>query len=207
MSSAAANLSADSLERELTTLARELNAGNYRFLVLLGEFERRGGYLEAGQASCAHRLSWRCGVGLVAAREKVRVARALEGLPRVADAMQRGVLSYCKVRALTRIATAENEAWLLSMEAETVSQVEKLVRLYRREDCATANDRFAERFLECYVDENGEVVIKARLPPEQGAVFMKALRGAADLVREGRAIHVNHWSRRMLRGRLRGAER
>src|SRR5262245_55300141 len=147
MLNGAVKLSAECLERELTTLARELNAGNYRFLVLLAEFERCGGYVETGQASCAHWLSWRCGFGLVAAREKLRVARAVEGLPRVADAMRRGVLSYCKVRALTRIATPENEEWLLSMaEAETVSQVEKVVRLYRREDCATANERFAERY-------------------------------------------------------------
>jgi hypothetical protein len=39
---------------------------------------------------------------LVAGREKVRVARALPGLPKIADAMRRGVPSDCKARAMTR---------------------------------------------------------------------------------------------------------
>ncbi|HKU44685.1 MAG TPA: hypothetical protein VJR89_41280, partial [Polyangiales bacterium] len=67
----ASTLSDDAVERELTTLMGHLNAANYRFLVLLAEFERRGGHTGTGLASCAHWLSWRCGIGLVAAREKV----------------------------------------------------------------------------------------------------------------------------------------
>jgi len=85
-----------SLEHDLTTLAAHLNAGNYRFLELLAEFDRRGGHVGWGIASCAHWLQWKCGIGLVAAREKVRVARALPALPKIAGAMRRGVLSYCK---------------------------------------------------------------------------------------------------------------
>src|SRR5690349_8336031 len=85
------------LEDELTTLAAHLNAGNYRFLELLAEFDRRGGHTGWGIVSCAHWLQWKCGIGLVAAREKVRVARALEQLPKLSDGMRRGALSYCKV--------------------------------------------------------------------------------------------------------------
>jgi hypothetical protein len=49
--------------------------------------------------------------------------------------LRRGVLSYCKARALTRIATADNESYLLSIaEVGTVSHVEKTVRLYRRSE-------------------------------------------------------------------------
>ncbi|HKP60824.1 MAG TPA: DUF222 domain-containing protein [Polyangiales bacterium] len=189
MSDDIVELSDASLEQALTTLVGHLNAGNFRFLELLAEFDRRGGHVGIGLASCAHWLSWRCGIGLVAAREKVRVARALVGLPRVADAMRRGVLSYCKVRALTRIATPENEGSLLSIaEKGSVSHVERVVRLYRGAQCAEeleqANERFAGRYLQCYVDETGAVVVKALLAPEQGAVFMKALRGAADVLRE-----------------------
>jgi hypothetical protein len=127
--------SIDTLEHELTTLAAHLNAGNYRFLELLAEFDRRGGHVGWGIVSCAHWLQWKCGIGLVAAREKVRVARALGGLPKISDAMRRGVLSYCKVRALTRIATADNEELLVQIgETGTMSHVEKMVRLYRKTD-------------------------------------------------------------------------
>jgi hypothetical protein len=69
---------------------------------LLAEFDRRGGHVGWGIASCAHWLTWKCGIGLVAAREKVRVARALEGLPKLADAMRRGVLSYGRSRGSRR---------------------------------------------------------------------------------------------------------
>ena len=55
--------------------------------------------------------------------------------PLISDAMRRGVLSYCKVRALTRIATKENEAFLVQLgETGTVSHVEKTVRLFRLHD-------------------------------------------------------------------------
>src|SRR5262245_59174936 len=135
----------ESVERELTTLAGHINAGNFRFLVLLGEFDARRGFAGVGFAGCAQWLSWRCGMGLVAARERVRVARALRRLPLVSEAMRRGVLSFCKVRALTRAATAENEAELLAMaEVSSVPQVEKVVRLIRRvgraEELAEGNE-------------------------------------------------------------------
>ena len=179
----------DSLEQELTALAGHLNAGNYRFLKLLAEFERRNGHVGWGIQSCAHWLSWKCSIGLVAARDKVRVARALEALPKLSDAMRRGTLSYCKVRALTRIATPQNEELLLSLgEAATVSHVEKAVRLYRRTEraqhLATANAQHADRHVQCYVDADGSVVIRGRLTPEHGALVMKALASAGDTLRE-----------------------
>lgn len=179
----------EALERELTDLAGHLNAGNYRFLMLLAEFDRRGGHVGIGIASCAHWLSWRCGIGLIAAREKVRVARSLASLPKIADAMRRGILSYCKVRAMTRVATPENEQVLLSVaEAGTVHHVEKLVRIYRRLDRAdernAENERYAKRYLQSFVDDDGTVVIRARLAPEQGQQFLSALRAACTVLQD-----------------------
>jgi len=130
--------SIEALEDELSTLAAHLNAGNYRFLELLAEFDRRGGHVGWGIVSCAHWLQWKCGIGLVAAREKVRVARALSALPKISDALRRGVLSYCKVRALTRVATAENEDFLVQLgETGTVSHVAERAS---REACAAEPD-------------------------------------------------------------------
>ena len=185
----AAPVSTDILEQELTTLAAHLNAGNYRFLELLAEFDRRAGHVGWGIASCAHWLQWKCGIGLVAAREKVRVARALVQFPLISDAMRRGVLSYCKVRALTRIATKENEAFLVQLgETGTVSHVEKTVRLFRRtnrpEELAAANEQHADRGLRCYFDDTGTLVLEGRLDPVQGALVMKALQAAGAALRE-----------------------
>ena len=182
-------LSVEALESELTTLAGHLNAGSFRFLRLLAEFARREGYAGFGIASCAHWLSWKCGFGLVAAREKVRVARALEALPLISEAMRLGTLSYCKARAITRVATPANESLLLSIaENGTVTHVEKTVRLFqqglRAEELEAANARHADRYAQCYFDERGQLILRAQLPPEQGALFMKALEAAAEALWE-----------------------
>lgn len=179
----------EQLEDELTTLAGHLNAGNYRFLKLLAEFERREGYAGWGIVSCAHWLSWRCGLSLVAARERCRIARALEELPLISDAMRAGRVSYCKVRAITRVATPDNEALLLQVaEHGTVTHVETTVRLYRKaqsaEQLEQANQVYRERQLNHFVDDDGSFVIRGRLHPEQGALLRKALEAAARELHE-----------------------
>src|SRR4030081_2370906 len=69
------------------------------------------------------------GLDLGAARELVRVARALGTLPLLAQALARGELSYAKVRALTRVASPETEARLLGVgRAGTAAHVERIVR-------------------------------------------------------------------------------
>lgn len=126
-------LSTPDLVAEITTLAGHLNAANARFLALAAELDRRKGWAEWGVKSCAHWLNWKCGITLGAAREKVRVARALEKLPKVAGAMADGRLSYFKVREMTRVADAGNEDYLLNIAlCGTASHVERTVRGYRR---------------------------------------------------------------------------
>ena len=118
----------DRLADEIAELAAHLHAATYRLLMLLREYDAREAW-GWGFRSCAHWLSWRTGIAPGAAREKVRVARALGSLPRISAAMERGGLSYSKARALTRVATADNESSLLEFaQAATASQVEGLVR-------------------------------------------------------------------------------
>jgi len=97
---------------EIAELSAHLDAATAHLLDLIREFDARGGW-GTGFRSCAAWLSWRVGLDPAAARERVRVARALGGLPRLAQALARGELSYSKVRALTRIATPETEERLL----------------------------------------------------------------------------------------------
>src|SRR5262249_15615893 len=99
---------------EIAELSAHLEAATARLLDLIREFDARGGW-NKGFRTCAEWLSWRVGLDPGAAREKVRVARALGGLPLLAGALARGELSYAKVRALTRVATAETEARLLTV--------------------------------------------------------------------------------------------
>jgi hypothetical protein len=102
------------LGETIASLAAGLHAATYEMLVLLREFDARTGWGN-GFPSCAHWLHWRTGFDLGASREKVRVARALPSLPRISRAMQHGRVSYAKVRALTRVATPENEESLLNV--------------------------------------------------------------------------------------------
>jgi hypothetical protein len=179
----------ETIEIEITTLVGQLNAGNYRFLMLLGEFDERHGYEGDGMQSCAHWLVWRCGFAMGTAKEKVRVARALRVMPKIREAMQRGALSYCMVRAITRGDTAESEETLLKIAQEgTVSHVEKTLRLRRRgqgtEELERQNARHASRYLQMYVAEDGCLVLNGILSPEQGARVRAALLAGEEALRE-----------------------
>src|SRR5205807_9551202 len=73
--------------------------------------------------------------GSTPARPASACAHALGTLPRLAQALARGELSYSKVRALTRVATPETEERLLAVgRAGTAEHVERIVRGWRRVD-------------------------------------------------------------------------
>ena len=174
----------DQLGETIAALAARLHAATYELLVLLREFDERKGW-NNGCLSCAHWLHWRTGIDLGAAREKVRVAKALPALPLVSAAMQHGQVSYAKVRALTRVATPENERSLLDLAlAGTAAHVERFVRAWRRVDrieaAKHAETQHLNRQLSTWVDDDGMVVIRGRLTPEVGAVVQRALEAAAD---------------------------
>ena len=79
-----------------------------------------------------HWLAWRLGWDPATAREKVRAARGLGALPAIDEALPSARLSYAKVRALTRVATPDNEGTLLEMAlVATGAQLERLCRGYR----------------------------------------------------------------------------
>ncbi|MEO8064536.1 MAG: DUF222 domain-containing protein [Pseudomonadota bacterium] len=175
----------DELATEICTLAGRINAANHRWLLLIAEFDRRKGWSESATQSCAHWLNWKCGVAMGAAREKVRVARALENLPKISAAMANGALSYSKAREITRVASAETEdALLMIAEHGTAQHVEKLVRAFRR--CQEAEELSREarqqqaRGVNFRYDDDGSLVLTCRLPAETGALVMKALDVAVD---------------------------
>jgi 5-methylcytosine-specific restriction endonuclease McrA len=176
----------DRLGEEIAELSAHLDAACAKLLDLIREFDACGGW-NNGFRSCAHWLSWRVGLDLGAARQRVRVARALGSLPRLADALARGELSYAKVRALTRIATPETEERLLAVgRAGTADHVERIVRGWRRVDAAAeareTRQREKSRALHVYQGEDGMVVIRGRLTPEAGAVLMRALEAAREVL-------------------------
>jgi len=186
----------DRLGDEIAALSAHLDAATAHLLDLIREFDARGGW-NTGFRSCAAWLSWRVGLDPGAARERVRVARALGTLPRLAQALARGELSYAKVRALTRVATPETEERLLAVgRAGTAEHVERIVRGWRRMDRkAEAREtarRHTSRALHVYQDEDGMVVVRGRLAPEVGALLVQALAAAREtLYQQRRASDVS----------------
>ncbi len=177
------------LEDEITELSAHINAATYRLLTLIREFDERHGWSGAGLKSCAHWLNWKCGIALGAAREKVRVAHTLQDLPLISSALHSGRISYSKVRAMTRVATPQNEDYLMMIaDHGTASHVERLVRNYRKvkrnEALERDNQHHALRELNWYIDDDGSYVLKARLSPEQGARITQALDAATSAIRE-----------------------
>src|SRR2546429_1100395 len=182
----------DRLGDEIAELSAHLDAATARLLDLIRGFDTRDGW-NPGFSSCAAWLSWRVGLDPGAARERVRVARALGTLPRLAQALAHGELSYAKVRALTRVATPETEERLLVVgRAGTADHVERIVRGWRRVDriaeAREAARRHGSRALHVYQDEDGMVILRGRLAPEVGAVLVQALAAARErLYQQARA--------------------
>jgi hypothetical protein len=161
-----------------------IDAATHRFLTKLREFDRVGGWFTAGALSCAHWLSWRVGMDLGAAREKVRVARALEGLPKIDEALKGGEISYSKVRAMTRVANGDNEDMLLTMARRmTGAQLEKTCRLVRQVrglEGERPEDEDGRRYVTSRATDDGMVSIQVRLFPEEAGRVLKAFEAAAE---------------------------
>ncbi len=174
---------AEELGVQITQLCSHIYAAEARLLTLIREFDEKECWAEQGFCSCAHWLNFKCGIGMNAAREKVRVAKALADLPKIDKGLSAGELSYSKVRAMTRVADESNEDYLMMIAKHgTAHHVEKLVSKYRSakraQDAALAEEQYCDRELSHYYDHDGCLVVKARLPAEQGALIVKALEMA-----------------------------
>lgn len=174
----------DQLEREIGELAAHINAATCRWLLLVGELDRRETWRDWGCKSSADWLSLRCGVAPGAAREQIRVARKLAELPAVREAFAAGTLSYSKVRAISRVASAECEHDLLELARySTAAQLERLARAYRGV-LATQTERLKDSHRSRYVtwewDDDGSLLFRGRLPADDGALLVRSLEAARD---------------------------
>jgi len=173
------------LGAEITELCSYIYAAEHRFLTLIRKFDEQRGWAWLGFHTCAHWLNFNCGMGMNAARERVRVAHALGNLPKIDARFASGALSYSKVRAMTRIADESNEDYLLMIAKHgTAYHVEKLVSKYRRvvrlNDADAVRTLYDNRQLSCYYDHDGSLVIKGRFSAEQGALIVNALEMAME---------------------------
>src|SRR6185503_15892961 len=168
---------------EIAELSAHLDAATHQLLTLIRRFDEAGGWAHQGALSCAHWLSWRVGLELGAAREHVRVARSLAELPLIDDALRLGRVSYSKVRALTRVATAATEESLLDMaRSSTASQLERICRSYRLALRNATDERPEDEVERRWVRERetdaGLVRFELQLRAEEAAVVRRALEVA-----------------------------
>jgi hypothetical protein len=172
----------DELERDICELSAHLAAATCRWLLMIAEFEERGGWHGWGIKTCAHWLSWRCSLSLRTARQHLFVARRLRELPLVRERFARGELSYCKVRAIARAATPETEARLVELaEYASGAQLDKIVAGYCGVLAATLQaerDAHDLRHLSWSWDDQGSLRVSARLPADEGALLIKAVEAA-----------------------------
>jgi hypothetical protein len=173
-----------SIEDEIVALATQADVGLHRMLTLLREYDAKKQWAKHGMKSCVAWLGWRVGIGHGAAREHVRVARALGKLPSIDAAMAGSRISYSKVRALTRTATPENEEKLLGMAlAATASQLEHICRGVRVMDAQYDGVKKPElgRFVRTRSLPDGTIVLEARLEVDEA----KRVLDAIDRARAG----------------------
>mgnify|MGYP001814261983 FL=1 len=121
------------LADEITELCACRYALEAKLLTLLRQFDEEEHWSRLGFSSCAHWMNCHCSIGLTTARQKLRVAHALKNLPKISATFAEGRLSYSKVRAMTRIADASNEDYLMMIAKHgSAWHVETLVSKYRR---------------------------------------------------------------------------
>ena len=173
------------LEAEILTLSGHLAAATCRFLILIAEYDRRGGWGTWECTSAAQWLGWKCGMSRRTAQEHVRVARALEELPVMTAAFAAGQLSYSKVRAMTRVATPKSESDLVAVALHgTASHVDRIVAGFctvkRNVDPERGRMQLRRRGIWCHTAEDGTGTLTVRGDPAAIAAILQTIDSAAD---------------------------
>ena len=175
----------EALDENILNLCTHINAATYELLIMIREFDERGGCLKWGLESTAVWLAWRCDLSMATAREKVRVAQALKRLPLISEAFSSGELSYSKVRSLTRVASPDNEeelvAFALRNTASHVADYCRELRMGSTLSIDVAERAFTNRSFRLRRDaDRGIVSITLELPLETSELIEKALDKARD---------------------------
>jgi len=172
----------EELGQEIASLSAHLDAATHRLLECIRRFDEAKGWHEQGAISCANWLAWRVGLDPNTAREKVRVARALGSLPAIDEAFRSARLSYAKVRALTRVATHQNEDKLLEMALfATGAQLERLCRGYRSVSAGRVTPETEERSVQRRLLPGGMVRLELVLEPDEADMVMRAIQRAREV--------------------------
>ena len=109
------------LRAQLEEVVETWAKSQYELVTLAAEFADSPEWVLTGSPTPAHWLAIIADVEPCTAREWIRIGRQVKTLPATADALRTRAISYSKVRTLTRLATAENEAELLDIATTTTA--------------------------------------------------------------------------------------
>ena len=175
---------------ELQHVAEQLEVERLRRLAAL---DRRRVFERDGHLSVASWLVSRFRVGWGAARDQVRVARALEEMPQTRTALDEGDLSMSAVRLLVSARDIDPEAFVHAeaqlVEAARIHSVGDLQRVaafwrqqVEREQLRSGGEEAARarRRLHASVSFLGMVRVDGDLDPETGETLLTAINAVLD---------------------------
>ncbi len=172
---------ADGLAGQICAAAADTARSTCTLLELVGEFDASNAIrFWTDVKSVAHWLSWACSMSPGAAREHVRVARALRRMPSITSLFREGRLSYSKVREVTRVVDVIDEQRLAGLAlTATAAQLAATISGFRSADGRRIGQQ-NQRRVSWREREDGMVELRARLPKEDAAVLLAAIEGAKD---------------------------
>ena len=170
-----------SCRAEVLDAGRHALAQQYRLISRIAALDVSDEWAADGAASCAHWVAVALDTMVSTAREWVRIGRALRVLDEIDAAFAAGRLSYSKVRALTRVATAETQGELLEMAehvpAGRLAHALAAWRMQRETPAETEARQEANMALWWSDDADGMGVLTVRLPPAEMAYVRAAVEG------------------------------
>src|SRR5919109_4014265 len=159
-------------------------SGYVRLFSLIAMVDRLELWASDGAQDTAHWVSMRYGVSWWKADRWVTCALALEGLPRIREALARGELSVDQAVELSRLATPETESELLAWGRDrTPGAIRRRVELERRREVAEATSPQEGRYLKWWsFDEGRRMALEGELPAAEGAQVAAALDEVAKRI-------------------------
>ncbi len=148
-------------------LGHQLAGAQHALIAAVVALDDSGEWAADGAVTCAHWIADHLDIDTSTAREWLRIGRLLRTLPLIAARFADHTLSYSKIRALTRVATADNEAALLDI-AERVPAARLSAALAAWLDRATPPEDTARR-------QHQARAVRHRLEPDGMTTFTIAL--------------------------------
>jgi hypothetical protein len=171
----------EELLRSMDALHSLVCANQRELFRMIAQADRRKTWWDSGARNMADWLSIRYGISLWKAHRWIAAAHALEGLPRLSEALASGELGIDKIVELTRFATADTAARLIRW-AKGVSPacIRRKADLAHRSIEQTREAEASRSLSWWYFEENSRFGLQAELPAAQGAVVARALELLAD---------------------------